>query len=62
MHTEVQVFQAAPMMTKHDGISLHEFALKSPMCLLSVSTAGWKKTYSRERQKEGKNEVFETSL
>ncbi len=30
MHTDVQVFQAVQMMTKHDGISLHEFALKSP--------------------------------
>lgn len=24
------------MMTKHDGISLHEFALKLPVCLLQV--------------------------
>lgn len=32
----MQAFQAAWMMTKHDGISLHEFALKLPVCLFQV--------------------------
>lgn len=35
-HNDVQAFQAAWMMTKHDGISLHEFALKLPVCLFQV--------------------------
>lgn len=35
-HNDVQAFQPAWMMTKHDGISLHEFALKLPVCLFQV--------------------------
>lgn len=37
------MFRPVQMMTTHDGISLHGFALKLAVCLLSVSPVGRRK-------------------